>query len=120
MVQMKDSFQSPSSPVSSLISPNNIPADRLATGSFASGSSGRASPNPHKSMPRSAISPVNTGINVAAAAVAAGDAQGPKTKFVCTIGPASCSKECLTELIEEGMSIARLNMVHCTYDVSNE
>ena len=39
----------------------------------------------------------------------------PKTKFVCTIGPSSASRECLESLIQEGMSIARLNMVHCSH-----
>ncbi len=36
----------------------------------------------------------------------------PKTKIVCTIGPASNSPEIIRALIEEGMSIARLNFSH--------
>lgn len=35
-----------------------------------------------------------------------------KTKIVCTIGPASESIENLTKLIENGMSVARLNFSH--------
>ncbi|MDB4655235.1 pyruvate kinase [Flavobacteriales bacterium] len=35
-----------------------------------------------------------------------------KTKIVATIGPASCSKENLKELIHGGMNIARLNFSH--------
>ena len=36
----------------------------------------------------------------------------PKTKIVCTLGPASWSETTLITLIERGMSIARLNMSH--------
>ncbi len=36
----------------------------------------------------------------------------PKTKIVCTIGPSSNSPEIIKALIEEGMSIARLNFSH--------
>ena len=36
----------------------------------------------------------------------------PKTKIICTLGPASWSEETLKLLIVNGMSIARLNMSH--------
>ena len=36
----------------------------------------------------------------------------PKTKIVCTLGPATDSVESLRGLIRSGMSIARLNMSH--------
>lgn len=36
----------------------------------------------------------------------------PRTKIVCTIGPASESPEVLRSLIENGMSVARLNFSH--------
>jgi pyruvate kinase len=39
-----------------------------------------------------------------------------KTKCVCTIGPASASKEVLKQLLEGGMAIARLNLAHCTQE----
>ncbi len=39
-----------------------------------------------------------------------------KTKIIATIGPASNSKECLKGLINQGMSVARLNLSHADYD----
>jgi pyruvate kinase len=39
----------------------------------------------------------------------------PKTKIVCTIGPASNSAEVLSALVENGMSVARLNFSHGTH-----
>ncbi len=35
-----------------------------------------------------------------------------KTKIVCTIGPASYSKEVFTELVKSGLDVARLNFSH--------
>ena len=40
----------------------------------------------------------------------------PKTKIVCTLGPASDSEEQLVELVKAGMSVARLNMSHGDLD----
>ena len=43
-----------------------------------------------------------------------------KTKVVCTLGPATSSKQTHAELIENGMAIARLNMTHCKRDFAAE
>ncbi|KAJ4963248.1 hypothetical protein NE237_023187 [Protea cynaroides] len=40
----------------------------------------------------------------------------PKTKLVCTIGPACCSLEKLERLALGGMNVARLNMCHNTQE----
>ncbi len=39
----------------------------------------------------------------------------PKTKIVCTIGPASHTMEIIKNLMENGMSVARLNFSHGTH-----
>ena len=36
----------------------------------------------------------------------------PRTKIICTIGPASDSPELLRALVENGMNVARLNFSH--------
>ncbi|NMB65700.1 MAG: pyruvate kinase, partial [Spirochaetes bacterium] len=40
-----------------------------------------------------------------------------KTKIVCTIGPASESKEMIIQLVKAGMNVARLNMSHSTQEL---
>ena len=39
-----------------------------------------------------------------------------KTKIICTLGPATNSVEKLVELVELGMSVARLNFSHGSYE----
>ncbi|HCC08314.1 MAG TPA: pyruvate kinase [Clostridiales bacterium] len=43
-----------------------------------------------------------------------------KTKIVCTIGPATESKEMLVQLIKAGMNVVRLNMSHGTHEQHGE
>ena len=38
----------------------------------------------------------------------------PKTKIVCTLGPACASQETIEAMVLGGMSVARLNMSHGT------
>ncbi|MBA3403775.1 MAG: pyruvate kinase [Gemmatimonadaceae bacterium] len=40
----------------------------------------------------------------------------PRTKIVCTLGPASSSEEGIRGLMEAGMNVARLNFSHGTHD----
>ena len=42
--------------------------------------------------------------------------QKRKTKIICTIGPASESKEMMTKLVNNGMNIIRLNFSHGDYE----
>ena len=42
--------------------------------------------------------------------------QKRKTKIICTIGPASESKEMMSKLVENGMNIIRLNFSHGDYE----
>ncbi len=39
-----------------------------------------------------------------------------KTKIVCTLGPASSTVKTITEMVEAGMDVARLNFSHGDYD----
>ena len=39
-----------------------------------------------------------------------------KTKIIATLGPETCTPEKIGELIDAGMSIARLNMSHATHE----
>ena len=41
---------------------------------------------------------------------------GKKTKIVCTMGPASESPAKLTELVNAGMNVMRLNFSHGSFD----
>ena len=36
----------------------------------------------------------------------------PRTKIICTIGPASREPDVLHQLVQEGMDVARLNLAH--------
>lgn len=40
----------------------------------------------------------------------------PKTKIICTLGPQTESQDAINELVESGMSIARLNFSHGTIE----
>src|SRR3954469_6545173 len=40
----------------------------------------------------------------------------PRAKIVCTLGPASSTPERIGELIDAGMSVARLNFSHGSHD----
>ena len=39
-----------------------------------------------------------------------------KTKIICTIGPASCEKDTLRDLMKAGMDVARFNFSHADYE----
>ena len=40
----------------------------------------------------------------------------PRTKVVCTLGPATCTRDALTSLMDAGMNVARINFSHGTHD----
>ena len=39
-----------------------------------------------------------------------------KTKIICTVGPASCEKDVLEELMLSGMNVARFNFSHGEFE----
>ena len=39
-----------------------------------------------------------------------------KTKIICTLGPASDTEEIISDLIDAGMNVARINFSHGTYE----
>lgn len=39
-----------------------------------------------------------------------------KTKIVCSIGPASCSVDTMTQMVNVGMNVARINFSHATLE----
>lgn len=50
----------------------------------------------------------------------AGPRSTRRTKLICTIGPASSSKEALATLAANGMNVARLNMCHGSHEWHRE
>ena len=39
-----------------------------------------------------------------------------KTKIVCSIGPASCPVDVMSQMVEAGMNVARINFSHATME----
>lgn len=51
---------------------------------------------------------------------APGDARVPKTKIVCTLGPASRTVPMLEKLLRAGLNVARFNFSHGTHEYHQE
>lgn len=90
---------------------------RSPTGSSTSGSS------PARDVATDALSGYNKGVSLAENVGSAGPAgrtrdvpsshlPDRKTKIVCTIGPATWSRDTFCQLADSGMNVARLNMSH--------
>ncbi|KAK4762901.1 hypothetical protein SAY86_008669 [Trapa natans] len=60
------------------------------------------------------------GFDVDAAAPPLTSQQRPKTKIVCTLGPASRSVEMIGKLLRAGMNVARFNFSHGSHDYHQE
>ena len=61
---------------------------------------------------------MSTAIASDLAAPSAGDSvkHVPRTKIVCTLGPASSSREAIRALVEAGLNVARINFSHGTHE----
>ena len=43
-----------------------------------------------------------------------------KTKIIATIGPATAKKEIITQMVEEGLDVCRLNFSHLNHDTAKK
>ena len=43
-----------------------------------------------------------------------------KTKIICSIGPSSCNVETMTQMVNNGMNVARINFSHATKEEKEE